>query len=516
VIAERLRARVGRLSTSVKMLVILTVALLPLGTVALLASIQANHDASVQRDADLRIAASERARRIGDALADDIAAMRVATNALAFGGTPDESCARMAALADPGESGARRFALFGVERAALCNTAGFAAERPSTVALELGPRTVIRAGGIDVIVPATNGSAVALAHYPASRLATMTGPAHATDDVALRLDGETDSLELLTPRFAAGPDISTERAPVGQLGLTLAVSTRAMPLDTRRALLAFLPLLMWASAAVVTFLLVERLLIRPLRMLRNDVAQAEGAPSFATARTPAREIRDLAETFVRTQQAIAAQQAGLSAALADQMRATREVHHRVKNNLQIIASLINLHARAATGSEAASAYAAIQRRVDALAIVHRNHYAELDAEGGIDLRRLLGEIAANLRASLGQDGVAAPPITLAAGSVTVSQDVAIALGFLLTELVELSSTIGPAEIAVSIAASAEGPATIAVRSAALQATAQLEDRLAARYARVLEGLARQLRAPLRRDKRRGRFSIAFKTVPSRD
>src|SRR3546814_19235322 len=107
--------------------------------------------------------------------------------------------------------------------------------------------------------------------------------------------------------------------------------------------------------------------------------------------TPAQEIRDLGQTFRLITQTIAAHEAELAAGLERQTRLTREVHHRVKNNLQIIASLINLHSRSAPTQEAVDAYISIQRRVDALSVVHRNHYAELEVHPGIGVRSLRSE-----------------------------------------------------------------------------------------------------------------------------
>src|SRR3546814_11954106 len=51
-------------------------------------------------------------------------------------------------------------------------------------------------------------------------------------------------------------------------------------------------------------------------------------------------------------------------------------------NLQVISSLINFHARGARTAEVVTAYASIQRRVDALAVVHRNHFAEMEENRG--------------------------------------------------------------------------------------------------------------------------------------
>ena len=88
----------------------------------------------------------------------------------------------------------------------------------------------------------------------------------------------------------------------------------------------------------------------------------------------------------------------MAGALEGQRRLVREVHHRVKNNLQVVASLLNIHGRSAETAEARAAYDGIGRRVGALSIVHRNHFAEMEENRGIALRPLLSELAAELRA----------------------------------------------------------------------------------------------------------------------
>jgi hypothetical protein len=231
-------------------------------------------------------------------------------------------------------------------------------------------------------------------------------------------------------------------------------------------------------------------------------------------RTPAREIRELGETFAQFGNEISQHEAKMAAALSDQTKATREVHHRVKNNLQVIASLISLHARGPHSPDAAVAYAAIQRRVDALSIVHRNHYAELDADG-IDIKALLSELATNLRAGVGHG---APTISISAPRFGVSQDNAVAIAFLLTELIELSITLdASASIAISVeAGDIPNRASVTITSSALRASSAMREKLAGRYARVIEGLSRQLRAPLDHDEATGRYSISFAVLTARE
>ncbi|MDR1806689.1 MAG: sensor histidine kinase [Propionibacteriaceae bacterium] len=77
----------------------------------------------------------------------------------------------------------------------------------------------------------------------------------------------------------------------------------------------------------------------------------------------------------------------------------REIHHRVKNNLQTVSALLRLQARRMTSPEAAAALREAQGRVQAIAIVHeilsRSFSGEVDFDDIADrLLRLAGDLAA--------------------------------------------------------------------------------------------------------------------------
>ena len=73
----------------------------------------------------------------------------------------------------------------------------------------------------------------------------------------------------------------------------------------------------------------------------------------------------------------------------------REVHHRVKNNLQLIASIMNLQIRKSVNPEAKSVLRTLHERVMSLATVHRELY---QTSGLVDVRadELLDSIVAQV------------------------------------------------------------------------------------------------------------------------
>jgi two-component sensor histidine kinase len=184
----------------------------------------------------------------------------------------------------------------------------------------------------------------------------------------------------------------------------------------------------------------------------------------------------------------------------------------VKNNLQVVASLLNLHSRGSPNEEVAAAYASIQRRVDALAVVHRNHFAELEENKGVALKPLISELAANLRATAPQ-AAAEMAIRLDIEPYYVNQDVAVSVAFLITELVEYAMFRGAASVAISLCgAGGEGSATLNVESIGLADGGPSNDPLSDRFERIVTGLSRQLRSTIDRDPEAGRYSLAIAVV----
>jgi two-component sensor histidine kinase len=495
----------AKLSTSIKMLVILTLALLPLGVISSLVSIETSRAAHRNRVLAAQLLASNSADRLSLFVDRSAAALR------GLHGRGAAGCRRAAEVLEGDDVAV---AMFDTAGHTICHTSGFEALPPAVLAPDTPPVVALANGGDALLVETAAAGGMAVAEIPRAVLTQATHPNAVDGSYELRLvapDGA--ALRLAAMRAVVlGRDIGTV-VPVAGGQLRLAMTIEAAPLGATEILLVILPILMWVAGAAIGWLVVDRLLIRPLGRLERaiDLSRSRGGRLvLPTPNPPAHEIRSLGDALIAANATIARHETELEDGLARQTKLTREVHHRVKNNLQVIASLLNIHARGATTPGAAAAYASIQRRVDALALVHRSHYAELEVNRGLALRPLIGELCANLRGSVSR-GVRAPTLLLDVEAAQVNQDVAVSVAFLVTELVELAMMrVAGTVVTVALHAEQDGTrARLSVTSSALRRDAAPVDEVFERGERVVTGLARQLRSALDQDGERGAFAIVF-------
>lgn len=508
----------GRLSTGVKMLIILSLALLPLGLIALFASRESAQVNRLRHEAEARGVAMTSGAAITTALAPATLGLRQAVNDLADSITqypPDHrQCSlRLQAVAERNRA-VSGLAIYTGQGGLVCSTRGYRnvpAHFPSLVDGAYEIRLAPEYGMIWTSVSAGKGY-FGVAEFPASTIAALLPTINeGREGTALRQGGQI--ITLRTARTSNPLDqIIKVTVPVegGQLGLEMQMP--ASPLSAVDVLLILLPILMWAAGGVIGWVVVDHLLLRPLGQLQRAIAvfsRGEGPLTLPRLNTPAKEIRELGESFQRATETLQAHEQELAEGLDNQKRLTREVHHRVKNNLQVVSSLINLHSRGAASDPVLEAYASIQRRVDALAVVHRNHYAELEQNQGVSLRALIGEIASNLRASTGLNA-AQMSITLNIMSASATQDAAVPVAFLITEIVELVMLCGPStHIAISLTPVPSQPTRglLTIEAPTLASEPCLKGANAERFKRIAGGLARQLRSPLDHDLAAGRYAI---------
>jgi two-component system, sensor histidine kinase PdtaS len=122
----------------------------------------------------------------------------------------------------------------------------------------------------------------------------------------------------------------------------------------------------------------------------------------------------------------------LKRSLNEKQALLQEVHHRVKNNLQIISSLLSLQAGLVEDEEAAAKLLDSQHRVSSMAMIHERLYQH-DDMSSIDLAEYVGDLAVRLFSSYAPS----PSITysLILDSTSLSIDQSIPCGMILNELI---------------------------------------------------------------------------------
>jgi two-component sensor histidine kinase len=156
-----------------------------------------------------------------------------------------------------------------------------------------------------------------------------------------------------------------------------------------------LPVLMLGAASLAIWIATDRLVTRWIVYLRR-IASAYGHGHYAirpvALEEAPSEFRLLGETFSNMAAAVQDRDRRLRDAVAQKSLLIKETHHRVKNNLQIVMSLLSLQARQLKDPAVQNALKQAQFRVNALALVHRilHEIEELDA---VDLKGLIEDLA---------------------------------------------------------------------------------------------------------------------------
>ncbi len=127
------------------------------------------------------------------------------------------------------------------------------------------------------------------------------------------------------------------------------------------------------------------------------------------------------------------QRAELESALKEKEVLLSEVHHRVKNNLQVISSLLQLQSTGIEGAEARELFAESQNRIRSMALIHEKLYQSHDF-AQVDFADYVQSLVRMLQASQGGHE-AHPAIQVRTAPMTIDIDRAIPAGLILNELV---------------------------------------------------------------------------------
>ena len=128
------------------------------------------------------------------------------------------------------------------------------------------------------------------------------------------------------------------------------------------------------------------------------------------------------------------QERKLAKALGERDVLDREVHHRVKNNLQVVSSLLNLQAQRIPEGPIRAEFVRGKRRIDAMALVHHKLYGMQDLRS-IRLHDLFHQLAMSV-AALHEPKSRTISFKVETMEIISDPDTAIELGIILCELLD--------------------------------------------------------------------------------
>ena len=190
--------------------------------------------------------------------------------------------------------------------------------------------------------------------------------------------------------FAVVPIIENRAYALGSWELEMPGSDRSAWLSPT----TYLPLAMWILSLLIAIVVFQRQVVMPVRTLRMRMRNfADGRAIFRanTLETAPLELREIGLTFERLSEQIVRDEAVLEERVHERELLLREVHHRVKNNLQMMSSIINIQARQTTDAGAREALRSVQGRLASLARYHQDLY-ETSSLSRLSIDQLLEEL----------------------------------------------------------------------------------------------------------------------------
>ncbi|PRY92901.1 two-component sensor histidine kinase [Hasllibacter halocynthiae] len=279
-----------------------------------------------------------------------------------------------------------------------------------------------------------------------------------------------------------------------------------------------LPGLMWAASVLVSYFAIDWLVIRHLRGLNRrmrEFADSRLLPKEGAVAGLPLEIAEMEDDFTTMTRQIVRDEAEVENALHQQRVLLKEVHHRVKNNLQLISSIINMQMRELSSPEARLVLRRVQDRVLGLAAIHRNLYQTTDVRR-LEAGEVISEIVDHM-ADIGSEGEESPLIEKRIDPVDLYPDQAVPLCMFVTEamtnaLKYLGAPAGGGHpvISVSLETSGDGAVDLVIANTLGEGgvtPVEGRSRSSGLGRRLLAAFAAQLDARLEDGERDGRYGV---------
>jgi two-component sensor histidine kinase len=302
--------------------------------------------------------------------------------------------------------------------------------------------------GVEIFVPGLSGNLwnfddgqIRLSLDALKRLPTVDRVSLATPDQAQRwAAGEGSSPHVVTRTYTLRQRVRGVETEIGTLAVAASldviyrqVAASALTIVVGNGLKTFL-------VALFMVFLFRRLVTSRLEELARKAAgmgaqllpaeSGRAAPRSAPAHLDELEAVDW--VMDNTSGELKRAEGLVRASLREKETLLREIHHRVKNNLQIISSLLHFHARKVKDAENVAVFQEGRDRLKSMILVHEKLYRSPSLsriEFGGYAQALAAEIGASYR-----DSVSRVTLDVQSGAVHVPIEVALPLGMLLSEL----------------------------------------------------------------------------------
>ena len=176
--------------------------------------------------------------------------------------------------------------------------------------------------------------------------------------------------------------------------------------------------------------------LNPLRTTEGDFVLSSVTDVTERKRAEREEeslLEQLKTLNADLEERVRARTSELTASLKERDVLLQEVHHRVKNNLQVISSLINMQVRRLEAGTSRDALEACQTRVQTIALIHQTLYQAKDY-ARVPFSEYAQSLASNVFHATGVSPTKVS-LDLAIGDVALPVDKAIPCGLLLNELI---------------------------------------------------------------------------------
>lgn len=230
-----------------------------------------------------------------------------------------------------------------------------------------------------------------------------------------------------------------------------------------------IPSLMWGVSITVAILALNALVLGPVRKLRADMdrfATSRMLPEHEEQHLIPQELTEIQARFRALASGVIEDEAQREALLQQKTVLLKEVYHRVKNNLQLISSIMSMQLRKVEHDETRTVLKRLQDRVLGLAAVHQRLY-QTERIDRIEISHLIDELASHAFGGLSEEP-GGPKVTIRAEPLILPPDQALPVALLLSELFANAAKYagGPGgttpQISVDLTVATDGPVLLRV------------------------------------------------------